>query len=102
MWIKWFSYGMIKNMDEELGEEADTDHPTRRWLWPSTGEVFWEGMYEREKNLRYRQKENRKQKSKAKLDRMRHRRHQKVIGKYVKPPPEMENSTTTMGTEAIL
>ncbi|KAL0538154.1 hypothetical protein IC582_027155 [Cucumis melo] len=102
MWIKWFSYTMIKSMDEELGEEADADNPTRRWLWPSTGEVFWQGVYEREKNLRFRQKEHRKQKSKAKLDRMRHRRHQKVIGKYVKPPPEMENSTTTNGTETIL
>lgn len=102
MWIKWFSYTMIKSMDEDLGEEADADHPTRRWLWPSTGEVFWQGVYEREKNLRFRQKEHRKQKSKAKLDRMRHRRHQKVIGKYVKPPPEMENSTTTNGTETIL
>ncbi|XP_023514303.1 uncharacterized protein LOC111778610 isoform X2 [Cucurbita pepo subsp. pepo] len=102
MWIKWFSYDTLKNMDEDLGEEADADHPTRRWLWPSTGEVFWQGVYEREKNLRDRQKENRKKKSKAKLDRMRHRRHQKVIGKYVKPPPEMENSTTTISTEPIL
>ncbi|XP_062090569.1 uncharacterized protein LOC133796894 [Humulus lupulus] len=88
MWIKWFSYSTLKSMDEDLAEEADMDQPVKRWLWPSTGEVFWQGMYERERNLRHQQKEKRKQKSREKLDRMRRRNRQKVIGKYVKPPPD--------------
>ncbi|KAL5718720.1 hypothetical protein ACHQM5_011596 [Ranunculus cassubicifolius] len=48
MWIRWFSFATLKSMDEDLAEEFDSDHPTRRWLWPSTGEVFWHGLYERE------------------------------------------------------
>ncbi|KAL6311540.1 hypothetical protein AAG906_005020 [Vitis piasezkii] len=75
-----------------------------RWLWPSTGEVFWQGIYLRERNQRLqqkrregnKQKEKRRQQSKDKLSRMRRRSHQKVIGKYVKPPPQdVENSTST-------
>ncbi|XP_024932638.3 uncharacterized protein LOC107423728 [Ziziphus jujuba] len=98
-WIKWFSYSTLKNMDEDLAEEADSDQPKRRWLWPSTGEVFWHGLYERERSLRNQQKERRKQKSREKLNRMRRRNRQKVIGKYVKPPPEeTENSNTTLVT----
>ncbi|KAH0766317.1 hypothetical protein KY290_002296 [Solanum tuberosum] len=34
-------------MDEELAEEADSDRPKRRWLWPSTGEVFWQALVAR-------------------------------------------------------
>ncbi|KAL5572028.1 hypothetical protein UlMin_021625 [Ulmus minor] len=97
MWVKWFSYSTLKSMDEDLAEESDSEHPIRHWLWPSTGEVLWQGMYERERNLRHQQKERRKQKSKEKLDRMRRRNRQKVIGKYVKPPPDdSENSNTTL------
>lgn len=95
MWIRWFSYATLKSMDEDLAEEADSEHPTRRLLWPSTGEIFWPGVYERERKLRHRQKEDRKQRSKDKIDRIRKRTHQKVIGKYVKPPPEMKNSNTS-------
>ncbi|KAF5186179.1 Glycosyl transferase, family 1 protein [Thalictrum thalictroides] len=96
MWIKWFSYTTLKSMDEDLAEEFDTDHPTRRWLWPSTGEVFWHGLYEREQKLRHRQKEKRKQQSKDKISRMRKRSRQKTIGKYIKPPPEDRgNSSAT-------
>lgn len=99
MWIKWFSYTTLKSMDEDLAEEFDSDHPTRRWLWPSTGEVVWQGMFERERNLRLKQKEKRKQQSRDKLSRMRRRIRQKTIGKYVKPSPEEDggdlNSTTT-------
>ncbi|KAJ9188273.1 hypothetical protein P3X46_003644 [Hevea brasiliensis] len=97
MWVKWFSYATLKSMDEDLAEEADSDHPKKRWLWPSTGEVVWQGVFEKERNLRNRRKEKRKQQSKDKLHRMRRKRHQKVIGKYVKPPPEeIENSNSTM------
>ncbi|CAL9007370.1 unnamed protein product [Prunus brigantina] len=97
MWIKWFSYSTLKSMDEDLAEESDLEHPRRRWLWPSTGEVFWQGVYEKERNLRHKQKERRKQKSKEKIERIRKRTHQKAIGKYVKPPPEgTDNSNATM------
>ncbi|KAL5718717.1 hypothetical protein ACHQM5_011594 [Ranunculus cassubicifolius] len=44
MWIRWFSFATLKSMDEDLAEEFDADHPTRRWLWLSTGEVFWHGL----------------------------------------------------------
>ncbi|KAK8504158.1 hypothetical protein V6N13_132017 [Hibiscus sabdariffa] len=99
MWIKWFSFNTLKAMDEDLAEEADSDRPKRRWLWPSTGEVIWQGFLDRERNLRNRQKETRKQKSKDKLERMRHKHHQKALGKYVKPLPEdIENSNTTQVT----
>lgn len=98
MWIRWFSYTTLKSMDEDFAEEADTEHSTRRWLWPSTGEVFWQGVYERERSLRHRQKETRKQRSREKIGRIRRRTRQKVLGKYVKPPPD---SNTTMVTETI-
>lgn len=97
MWIKWFSFNTLKVMDEDLAEEADSDHLKRRWLWPSTGEVVWQGILDRERNLRNRQKETRKQKSKDKLERMRHKHRQKALGRYVKPLPEdieISNSTT--------
>lgn len=88
MWVHWFSYATLKSMDEDLAEESDSDHPRRRWLWPSTGEVFWQGIYERERNMRHQQKEKRKQQSKDKIQRIRKRARQKTLGKYIKPPPE--------------
>lgn len=88
MWIKWFSYATLKGMDEDLAEEADADRPDRRWLWPSTGEVFWQGVYERERSMRHQQKERRKQQSKDKIRRIRSRARQKTLGKYIKPPPD--------------
>ncbi|XP_068330544.1 uncharacterized protein [Pyrus communis] len=93
MCIKWFSYSTLKSMDEDLAEESDLEHPTRRWLWPLTGEVFWQGMYEKERHLRHKQKARRKQKSKEKIERIKRRTHQKAIGKYVKPPPEATDSS---------
>ncbi|KAF3456540.1 hypothetical protein FNV43_RR01193 [Rhamnella rubrinervis] len=97
-WIKWFSYPTLKNMDEDLAEEADSDQPKRRWLWPSTGEVF--GMaYMRERELKTSAEGEEEAKSREKLGRMRRRNRQKVIGKYVKPPPEeTENSNATLVT----
>ncbi|GFY92476.1 glycosyl transferase family 1 protein [Actinidia rufa] len=59
MWVKWFSYSTLKNMDEDLAEEYDSDHPRRRWLWPSTG-------------------------------------------KFVKPPPEAEDSNSTDAVARLL
>ncbi|PKA65266.1 hypothetical protein AXF42_Ash005598 [Apostasia shenzhenica] len=88
MWIKWFSFATLKSMDEDLAEEADSDSPRRRWLWPSTGEVFWQGIYERERSMRHHQREKRRQQSKDKIRRIRSRVKQKSLGKYIKPPPE--------------
>ncbi|KAK1425246.1 hypothetical protein QVD17_20594 [Tagetes erecta] len=105
MWIKWFNYKTLKSMDEDLAEEADSDHPNRRWLWPSTGEVFWQGMYEKERNQMRKQKEKRKQKSKDKIQRIKNRTHQKALGKYVKPLPDDEtdnNSTSVLEAVELL
>ncbi|XP_051132586.1 uncharacterized protein LOC127252454 isoform X2 [Andrographis paniculata] len=85
MWIKWFQLSTLKSMDEELAEEMDSDHPKRRWLWPSTGEVFWQGMYEKERSMRYKAKAKKRQQSKDKIKRIKDRTHQKALGKYVKP-----------------
>ncbi|KAK4415888.1 hypothetical protein Salat_2696200 [Sesamum alatum] len=93
MWIKWFQYSTVKSMDEDLAEEADSDHPRRRWLWPSTGEIFWQGTYEKERNLRNKEKEKKRQQSKDKIQRMRKRTHQRALGKYVKPLADDANST---------
>lgn len=81
----------------------DTDHPKRRWLWPSTGEVFWQGIYEKERNLRNKEKEKRRQQSKDKILRIKKRTHQKALGKYVKPPPEeLEHPNTTTTTATVM
>ncbi|KAL0339470.1 UNVERIFIED_CONTAM: hypothetical protein Sangu_1469100 [Sesamum angustifolium] len=93
MWIKWFQYSTLKSMDEDLAEEADSDQPRRRWLWPSTGEIFWQGTYEKERNLRNKEKERKRQQSKDKIQRMRKRTHQRALGKYVKPLADEANST---------
>ncbi|KAL8260766.1 hypothetical protein R6Q59_024815 [Mikania micrantha] len=94
MWVKWFDYNTLKAMDEDLAEEADLE-PGRRWLWPSTGEVFWQGVYEKERIQLRKEREAKKQKTRAKIQRIKNRTHQKVIGKYVKPPPENENTNHT-------
>ncbi|PAN29631.1 hypothetical protein PAHAL_5G239500 [Panicum hallii] len=88
MSVQWFSYATLKSMDEELAEEFDSDHPDRRWLWPQTGEVFWQGLYERERTMRQQEKERRKQQSRDKIQRIKKRARQKTLGKYIKPPPE--------------
>ncbi|KAL9270041.1 hypothetical protein AKJ16_DCAP09829 [Drosera capensis] len=99
MWVKWFSFATLKSMDEDLAEEADSDHP-KRWLWPLTGEVVWDGVLEKERNLRHQQREKRKKESRAKTERIKRRNHQKVIGKYVKPLPEEKEKGNTGGATA--
>ncbi|CAD6230773.1 unnamed protein product [Miscanthus lutarioriparius] len=99
MSVQFFSYTTLKSMDEELAEEFDLDHPDRRWLWPQTGEVFWQGLYERERSMRQQEKERRKQKSREKIQRIKNRARQKTLGKYIKPPPDDtggSNDTTTV------
>ncbi|GAA0139496.1 transferase [Lithospermum erythrorhizon] len=103
MWLKWFQFNTLKSMDEDLAEEVDTDHPKRRWLWPSTGEVFWKGIYEKEKGMRNKEKEKRKQQSRDKILRIRNRTRQKALGKYVKPPPEeVETLNSTVVSAKLL
>ncbi|XP_042488448.1 uncharacterized protein LOC122068636 isoform X2 [Macadamia integrifolia] len=68
MWSKYFNFTLLKSMDEDLAEAADdNDSPRERWLWPLTGEVHWQGIYEREREERYRQKMDKKRKTKEKL-----------------------------------
>lgn len=102
MWVKWFQFSTLKSMDEELAEEFDSDRPRGKRLWPLTGEVFWRGMVEKERSLRMKAKERKKQLSREKLQRMRRRSHQKVLGKYVKPVEEEESNTTTIPQAKLL
>ncbi|XP_076897085.1 uncharacterized protein LOC143550296 [Bidens hawaiensis] len=68
MWTKYFNATLLKSMDEDLAEAADDgDLPYERWLWPRTGEVHWQGVYEREREERYRIKMDKKRKQKDKL-----------------------------------
>ncbi|KAI3703180.1 hypothetical protein L1987_73076 [Smallanthus sonchifolius] len=101
MWVKWFDYNTLKGMDEDLAEEADSEQPGRRWLWPSTGEVFWQGVYEKERIQLRKEKESKKQKTRAKIQRIKNRTHQKVIGKYVKPPPENETNNRVAAARVL-
>ncbi|KAG6434398.1 hypothetical protein SASPL_106029 [Salvia splendens] len=97
MWIKWFQFSTLKAMDEDLAEESDIDRSYKRRLWPSTGEVIWQGTYEKERNLKNKEKEKRRQQSKDKIQRIRRRTHQKVIGKYVKPAVDASTNATVLG-----
>ncbi|XP_024991045.1 uncharacterized protein LOC112525238 [Cynara cardunculus var. scolymus] len=68
MWAKYFNATLLKSMDEDLAEAADDgDHPYETWLWPRTGEVHWQGIYEREREERYRIKMDKKRKQKEKI-----------------------------------
>lgn len=68
MWPKYFNATLLKSMDEDLAEAADDgDHPYEMWLWPRTGEVHWQGIYEREREERYRIKMDKKRKQKEKI-----------------------------------
>ncbi|XP_057869803.2 uncharacterized protein LOC131076577 [Cryptomeria japonica] len=92
MWVKWFNISRLKAMDEDLAEVADYEQPAKRWLWPRTGEIFWQGIYERERQQQYRLKMSKRRRSKQKIDRMRSKYRQKALGKYRKPPlPEVGN-----------
>ncbi|KAJ4979255.1 hypothetical protein NE237_010035 [Protea cynaroides] len=68
MWSKYFNFTLLKSMDGDLAEAADdNDFQGEGWLWPLTGEVHWQGIYEREREERYRQKMDKKRKTKEKL-----------------------------------
>ncbi|KAL5709702.1 hypothetical protein ACHQM5_020360 [Ranunculus cassubicifolius] len=83
MWVKFFDFTLLKTMDEDLAEAADDDdHPREGWLWPHTGEVHWQGIYEREREERYRQKMDKKRKTKEKLlERHKYGYKQKTLGR---------------------
>ncbi|KAK7343931.1 hypothetical protein VNO77_13063 [Canavalia gladiata] len=83
MWAKYFNFSLLKSMDEDLAEAADDgDHPREMWLWPMTGEVHWQGVYEREREERYRLKMDKKRKTKEKLyERMKYGYKQKSLGR---------------------
>ncbi|MED6108875.1 hypothetical protein PIB30_028338 [Stylosanthes scabra] len=83
MWAKYFDFSLLKKMDEDLAEAADDgDHPRDAWLWPMTGEVHWQGIYEREREERYRVKMDKKRKTKEKLfERMKYGYKQKSLGR---------------------
>ncbi|XP_043699892.1 uncharacterized protein LOC122650553 isoform X2 [Telopea speciosissima] len=82
MWSKYFNFTLLKSMDEDLAEAADdNDSPRERWLWPLTGEVHWQGIYEREREERYRQKMDKKRKTKEKLyNRQKYGYSQRTLG----------------------
>lgn len=83
IWAKYFNITLLKSMDEDLAEAADDDdRPTEMWLWPLTGEVHWQGIYEREREERYRLKMDKKRKTKEKLmERMKSGYKQKPLGR---------------------
>ncbi|OVA17912.1 Glycosyl transferase [Macleaya cordata] len=83
MWVKFFNFTLLKSMDEDLAEAADdSDHPREGWLWPLTGEVHWQGIYEREREERYRLKMEKKIKTKEKLlERQKYGYKQKTLGR---------------------
>ncbi|KAL6129301.1 hypothetical protein ACLB2K_072653 [Fragaria x ananassa] len=82
LWAKYFNSTLLKSMDEDLAEAADDgDHPREIWLWPLTGEVHWQGIYEREREERYRLKMDKKRKTKEKLlERLKNGYRQKTLG----------------------
>lgn len=69
MWVKFFNFTLLKSMDEDLAEEADDGmHPgNEQWLWPLTGQVFWPGIADREREEKYIKKLDKKLKNKVKL-----------------------------------
>ncbi|CAN4126505.1 unnamed protein product [Withania somnifera] len=81
MWAKYFNMTLLKSMDEDLAEAADDNyHPYETWLWPLTGEVYWNGIFEREREERYRQKMDKKRKTREKLlERMKYGYRQKTL-----------------------
>ena len=69
MWAKFFNFTLLKSMDEDLAEEADDGmHPGNdQWLWPLTGQVYWSGIADREREEKYIKKLDKKLKNKMKL-----------------------------------
>lgn len=85
MWVKFFNITLLKSMDEDLAEEADDGmHPGNdQWLWPLTGQVFWPGIADREREEKYIKKLDKKLKNKVKLlERQKSGYKQKPLGQW--------------------
>ncbi|KAI5063832.1 hypothetical protein GOP47_0020502 [Adiantum capillus-veneris] len=78
MWVKYFVYSTLKSMDEDLAEEFDDGQHDGR-LWPQTGEVYWQGMFERERREHINQRLEKKKKNKERLKRIQSRYRQKPL-----------------------
>lgn len=82
MWIRFFSYETLKDMDADLAEEADDGTSTNKnWLWPYTGEVFCQQIHERERKQRYAMKLAKKKRDKERVRRIRGRQRQRPLAR---------------------
>lgn len=86
MWVKWFRLSLLKSMDEDMAEEADEGPPEQRWVWPQTGEVYWEGTREKERRERFEAKVEKKRKQLERQARQSKYKQRAIGGKYVKQP----------------
>ncbi|XP_039016819.1 uncharacterized protein LOC120147542 isoform X1 [Hibiscus syriacus] len=67
MWARYFNFALLKGKDEDLaGASDDDDQPRKTWLWSMTGEVHWQGIYERQREERYRLKMEKKMENREK------------------------------------
>ncbi|KAK1266144.1 hypothetical protein QJS04_geneDACA000237 [Acorus gramineus] len=82
MWVKYFNSTLLKHMDEDFAQAAiDKVLPRKRWLWPRTGEVHNQGIFDKEREGKYRRKQETKRVNKEKqLERKRNGYKQKAIG----------------------
>ncbi|KAG6555421.1 hypothetical protein Mapa_002648 [Marchantia paleacea] len=83
MWAKFFQRDLLQSMDEDLAEEFDDERPNKRWIWPLTGEVFWRGSIDKERQERYRAKLEKKRRQLERQARQ-SKYKQKPIGKVLK------------------
>ncbi|XP_022765505.1 uncharacterized protein LOC111310372 [Durio zibethinus] len=81
LWGRYFNLTLLKSMDEDLAEAADDDDgPRKMWLWPLTGEVHWQGIYEGE-GRKIQGEDGQKEENKGKLlERMRNGNRQRPLG----------------------
>eukprot|EP00897_Mesotaenium_endlicherianum_P006850 jgi/Mesen1/6193/ME000032S05489 len=84
MWSRWFDRRRLKAMDEDRAEEADEDRLPARWLWPHTGEVFWQGSVERERLEKQKLKVEKARRRKERLAK-RSKYKQRALGRKYKP-----------------
>ncbi|XP_023550213.1 uncharacterized protein LOC111808462 isoform X1 [Cucurbita pepo subsp. pepo] len=82
MWARYFNFTLLKSMDEDLAEATDDEgSKDKMGLWPLTGEVHWKGIYEREREEKYRLKMEKKRTTKVKLiERIKFGYKQKSLG----------------------
>ena len=84
MWMNFFSFPTLKAMDEDLAEQADDNAAMSldiRWLWPRSGEVYCQRIYDRERRQRYTLKLEKKKRDKERLRRIRSRQRQRPLAR---------------------